>query len=162
MILLLFALLLAVVGGIAFSQNYFKNGNISIFNSNILPFTKTPTATINNKKFTLLVAKSAKDKEIGLSEKTSIPDDTGMLFPFGKADYHSFWMKNMKFPIDIIYINKNRIVTIYQNVQPPKEREESLPIFKPEEPADTVLEINAGLSKKYNLKKGDNVKIENL
>ena len=85
-----------------------------------------------------------------------------MLFPFEKADYYSFWMKNMKFPIDIIYINKNHIVTIHQNIKPPKTKEESLPIYKPEDPSDTVLEINAGLSEKYKFKKGDTVKTENL
>ena len=155
MILALFALLLAIVGGIAF----FQKGD---WKNIPIPFTKTPTATIDNQKFTLLVAKSAKEKEVGLSDKTSLPQDTGMLFHFEQPDYYSFWMKNMKIPIDIVYINKNHIVTIFQNAQPPKSDQEALTIFKPEEPADTVLEINAGLSQKYNFKKGDGVKIENL
>ncbi len=154
-ILALFALLLAIIAGIAFIQTNPKNISFPFF-------TKTPTATINNQKFTLLIAKTAQEKEIGLSEKTSLPQDTGMLFSFGQSDYYSFWMKNMKIPIDIIYINKNKIVTMYENLQPPKSQDESLPILKPDEPSDTVLEINAGLSKKYSFKKGDTVKLDNL
>ncbi len=154
-ILALFGLLLVIIAGIAFVQTNPKNISLSFF-------TKTATAIINNHTFTLLVAKSPKEKEIGLSEKTTLPQDTGMLFSFGQSDYYSFWMKNMKIPIDIIYINKNKIVTIYENLQPPKSKEESLPILKPNEPSDTVLEINAGLSQKYSFKKGDAVKIENL
>jgi len=155
MILALFALLLAIVGGIAFVQTNPKNISFPFF-------TKTATATIANHTFTLLLAKSAQEKEIGLSEKTSLPQDTGMLFSFGQSDYYSFWMKNMKIPIDMIYINKNKIVTIYENLQPPKSKDESLPILKPSEPSDTVLEINAGLAQKYGFKKGDAVKLENL
>lgn len=154
----LFALLIIVAITIATFQNSSK-GNLP-FLTNV--FLKTPSATINKQTFSLSLAKKPKELEIGLSEKKSLPQNEGMLFIFEKSDYHSFWMKNMKFPIDMIFVNKNRIVTIYQNVQPSKSKEETLPIFKPEEPADKVLEINAGLSKKYNFKKGDKVKYENL
>ncbi len=154
MILALFALLLAIIGGIVFFQSDLRK--------NIPFFAKTPIATINNQKFNLLVAKTAKEQEIGLSEKTSLPENTGMLFLFEKPDYYAFWTKTMKIPVDIIYINKNKIVTIIENAAPPKSPDETMPIHRPEEPSDKVLEINAGLSQKYGLKKGDEVKIENL
>lgn len=151
----LFILLLLVVGVIVFSQNYLKNGG-SLF------FGKTTTAIINDKKINLIVAKSAKEKEIGLSEKTSLPQDQGMIFPFDKPSLdYSFWMKNMKFPIDIIFINKNKVVTLYPNAKTPESAQSPI-VYKPTEPADKVLEINAGLSKKYNIKVGSEVKIENL
>lgn len=150
----LLGLLFIMIFAILILQN-----NPSVFKN---PFTKTPTATINKKTFSLLVAKKEKELEIGLSEKKSLPQDEGMLFVFEKTAYYSFWMKNMQFPIDIIFIKDNRVVNVYQDVQPPKSKDENLPIFKPEEPADRVLEINAGLSKKYGIKKGDEVKIENL
>lgn len=139
---------------VAFSQSYFKN--------NPLPFINTPTATINKHTFNLLLAKTPQEKEIGLSNKQSLPENYGMLFPFEKADYYSFWMKGMKFPIDIIYIKKGHIVTIYQGLLPPKSKEENLPTYAPKEPADTVLEINAGLSKKYGFKKNDAVNLTGL
>lgn len=152
-ILALFAFLFIIVLAIIIYQNYTKSG--------ILPFSKPATATINSQTFNLIAAKSAKDKEIGLSNKNSLPQNTGMIFIFDKADFYSFWMRNMKFPIDILFINGNKIVTIFQNAQPQKN-EVSIPIYKSKEPADKVLEINAGLSQKYNIKEGDIIKIENL
>ena len=150
----LFALLLIIVVGAKFSMDYLAN--------NPNPFVKTPTATINNQTFKLFVAKSAKEKEIGLSGKDSLSQDYGMYFPFEKPDYYSFWMKNMKFSIDMIFLSSNKIVTIYENLEPPLKDLKNPPLYKPSEPADAILEINAGLSKKYNIKIGDGVKIENI
>lgn len=141
-----------MAAAIPFSQNYLKN--------NKLPFTKTATAKIKNQAFRLYAAESPKEKEVGLSDKNSMPQDYGMLFAFETPDYYSFWTRDMKFPIDIIFIQDNHIVTIYSNIQPPKSKDESLAIYKPEEPANAVLEINAGLAQKYDFKKGDEVKIE--
>ncbi|OGH15040.1 MAG: hypothetical protein A2860_01385 [Candidatus Levybacteria bacterium RIFCSPHIGHO2_01_FULL_37_33] len=125
-------------------------------------FKKSPTAKINNHEFKLQIAKTPKDKEIGLSKYKSLAKDIGMLFPFEKPDYYSFWMKKMKFPIDIIYIRDGKIVTIYKSAQPPKKVSEGLLIYKPKEPSNMVLEINAGLSNKYKLKEGDKVNLNNI
>lgn len=154
-VFLIFALLLVIVAGVVTAQNYLKTKNFFLFEKN-------PTATINNHTFGLSVADSQREKEIGLSETESLAKNQGMIFIFDKPDYYSFWMKNMKFPIDIIYINKDKIVTIQTNVQPPTSPTESLIIYSSTEPSDKVLEIQAGLSKKYNFKKGDKVKYENL
>lgn len=120
---------------------------------------KTPQVTINNHIFNLAIAKTDTEKEIGLSKYKNIPQNFGMLFPFGKPDYYSFWMKNMKFTIDIIFIRNNKIVTIFKNASPPKSNNELLPIYRSQNLSDTVLEINAGLSDKYNFKTGDLVKL---
>lgn len=119
----------------------------------------SPTVTIRNQSFKVYIAKTSKEQQIGLSSRESLPQDYGMLFPFGTADYYQFWMKNMKFPIDILYLKNNKIVTIINNAQPLKKDEPQPTIYRPEEPSDTVLEINAGLSKKYKFQKGDEVKI---
>lgn len=121
---------------------------------------KTPQAIINNHTFNLDVAATDKEKEVGLAKYKSIPKDFAMVFLFDKSDYYSFWMKNMKFSIDIIFINNGKIVKIFSNVPPPKSPDSSLPIYKPDELSDTVLEINAGLAGKYNFKEGDVVKIK--
>src|ERR1035437_1569486 len=120
---------------------------------------KTPQVTINSHIFNLAIAKTDTEKEIGLSKYRNIPQNFGMLFPFGKPDYYSFWMKNMKFPIDIIFIRNNKIVTIFKNASPPKSNNELLPIYRNQNLSDTVLEINTGFSDKYNFKTGDLVKI---
>lgn len=115
------------------------------------------TVTIDGQTFTVLIAHTEKEKETGLSQRDSLPQNMGMVFPFDKPDYYGFWMKDMKFPLDIIWMNKGQIVTIVNNLQPPTSANPNLPIFKPVSPADTVLEINAGLANKYNFKVGDNV-----
>lgn len=124
-----------------------------------LPTKKTPYASINNHIFNLELAKTEKDREIGLAKYSNIENDFGMLFVFKNSGNYSFWMKNMKFPIDIIFIRNGKIVAIFNNVLPPTNNSFQLPIYKPEKISDAVLEINAGLSKKYNFKENDTVNI---
>ena len=153
-ILALIIILFGILLGIVFAKNYLSENNS--------PFSKTATIAINEQKIKLDIADTAEKKEIGLSNKENIPNDRGMLFTFDKPDYYSFWMKNMKFPIDIIFIRDGAIVTIFENVNPPASSEQNAPIYQPKSPADTVLEINAGLSSKYGFGEGDKVKIEGL
>lgn len=120
-----------------------------------------PTAKIENQSFNLYVAKTAKDKEIGLSKYKNLEDNRGMVFTFDKPAYYSFWMKKMKFPIDIIFIKDDKIITIHKNVHPPKENQE-LTVYSPEQPADTVLEVNAGISQKHKLEQGDTITLSNI
>jgi uncharacterized protein len=154
-VLLAFVLFLIVVGGLYFSQNYLKGGSFFVSSR------KTSTVTIGSHILKVTKVSSQKEREIGLSEAKSISSDRGMLFLFDKSDYYPFWMKNMKFSIDIIYINNDTIVTIKENAQTLKNNENPI-IYTPTEPADKVLEIQSGLSKKYNFKNGDKVKYENL
>lgn len=119
-----------------------------------------PSLIINNKKFNIDIAKSVEQKEKGLSIYDKLPLNKGMIFVFNTPEYYAFWMKDMKFPIDIIYIRKNKIIDIFKNVPAPKSENETLPIIKPKETADMVFEINAGLSDKYNFKIGDLVEIK--
>lgn len=122
--------------------------------------TKTKV-TINNKSFNVFVAKTETEKQIGLSSKNKIDDDQGMLFLFDKPDFYSFWMKEMKFPIDIIYIENNKITTIIKNAQVLSETG-NLPTYQPKEKSEMVVEIKAGLAEKYKINEGSSVKIENL
>jgi len=154
-VLLVFAIFLILVFGMVFVQNYLKTKNFSLLEKNSI-------ITINNRTFELRVADSQKEKEIGLSATKSLQENQGMIFIFDKPDYHPFWMKNMTIPIDIIYINNDKIVTIINNAPPPKNQDENLTIYIPTEPSNKVLEIKAGLSKTYNFKKGDEVRYENL
>ncbi|MCL5010284.1 MAG: DUF192 domain-containing protein [Patescibacteria group bacterium] len=140
------------------SKNYFSTHPVP----SVPFFGNTATATIDGKTFNLYLAKSEKQQEIGLSGRTSLKENYGMLFVFRKPGTYPFWMKNMRFPIDIIYINKGKIVQVFSDLNAPTDSKANLIIYKPEESADRVLEINAGLSKKYDIKKGDSVKTENL
>jgi uncharacterized membrane protein (UPF0127 family) len=143
-------LLVLLILAFLFTQNFF-----GVFGSQA-------TATIKNQTFSLDVAKTPKQKEIGLSEKKSITPNYGMYFPFDKADYYAFWMKNMQFPIDIIFLKEDKIVTIHNNVPVPTDSTTTPPLYQPTEPADAVLEITAGLAEKYGFAKGDLITFTNL
>ncbi len=141
---------------IAFSLTILLTLGIALFTlSNI------PRATIGDHTFYVEVAKTSKEQEIGLAKYTSLPKNKAMYFPFEKPDYYSFWMKNMSFPIDILFIREGKIVTIFSSVPVPGKTQTNLPTYQPSTPADSVLEINAGLSKKYGLRTGNYVQISN-
>jgi len=93
------------------------------------------------------LATTKSEQEQGLSERKSINDDEGMLFIFQKPSVNYFWMKDMKFPIDIIWIGDNsEIIYIKKNVNP-----DTYPTtFGPNEESRYVLEVNAGFSEKNN------------
>jgi len=142
--------------------------------SSLIPsFSKSDARTsIKESVFKTEIARSEKEKEIGLSKRKSLDKDTGLLFVFDKKDKHAFWMKDMLFPIDIVYIEKTSsdsitngvIVDIIENVQAPEKGTppSSLEIYTPQKEADLVLEINAGISKEKGLAIGDPVTFENV
>lgn len=120
---------------------------------------KQATAAFGDEKIKLSVAKTTKEHEIGLSNRKSLKENQGMIFLFDKPDYYSFWMRNMKFPIDILFLNGNRIVTIHKNVKPPESNNASLPLFTSDGPADKVIELPAGKSDNLDLKDGDTISL---
>lgn len=140
-----------IIAGYVFLLN---GGKLSFGTSSGKP---SHTVVIKGHTFSVFIQESDADKEKGLSGRQSLPQDEGMLFPFGQPNYYAFWMKDMKFPIDILYIRDSTIVTIYSNVPQPKNSQVPLTIYRPLQPADTVLEINAGLSNTYGFKIGDKV-----
>jgi len=122
-----------------------------------IPFvTPEKTVTIHNQTFTVSIASTIQEQEKGLSGRTSLPQNQGMYFPFSSSGFYAFWMKEMKFPLDIIFINNGKVVTVYKDLQP--ARSDNPPIYKPYQPANAVLEINAGLASKYTISDGDTVK----
>ena len=88
----------------------------------------------------------------GLSGKEGLGEKEGMLFVFDKEGYYGIWMKDMKFPIDIAWLNKDKkIIYLAENVLP-----ETYPkVFNSPVPILYVLEIPAGFLLKYNIKIGD-------
>lgn len=117
--------------------------------------------TIDNHSFQVEVATTSAQQQQGLSGRKSLPQGQGMLFIFNHADRYPFWMKDMNFPLDMIFINNNKIVKIFQNVPTPKTTNlNDLPYYAPDVPANQVLEINAGLARQYDFKNGDAVKVE--
>ncbi|OGH06306.1 MAG: hypothetical protein A2171_00910 [Candidatus Levybacteria bacterium RBG_13_35_9] len=133
---------------------------IFIFLTNLNSINHRPRVIVNGKYFNAEIAKTESQKTVGLAKYNKINDDLMMVFPFANKGNYTFWMKDMKFSIDIIYIADNKIVDIFKNVPYPKSDYESLLRYTPRSPSDTVLEINAGLSDKYGFEIGDSIKIE--
>lgn len=105
------------------------------------------------KSIAIEIADDDYQTQTGLMYRDSMKDSQGMLFVFPEADYHSFYMKNTKIPLDIIYIDSyKKIVSIQKNAKPFDES--SLPSNAP---AQYVLEINGGLSDLWNLEVGDHI-----
>jgi uncharacterized membrane protein (UPF0127 family) len=114
-------------------------------------------AIVDNYKILVDIALTDKQVQDGLAIKNSLNENEGMLFFLGEPRKASFWMKNMKFPIDIIWLNeKFSIVHIEQELQP-CESVFYCKSYKPNSEALYVLETIAGFTKKHNLQIGDNV-----
>ena len=115
---------------------------------------KTPYVEINGVNINVELAQTETGVQKGLSGRESLAADKGMLFIFNKPDYYRFWMPNMNFPIDIIWISQNTIVGIHKNVS--NQFDPANPKFyTPPRPVDRVLEVNAGFAQKNNLKVGN-------
>lgn len=111
---------------------------------------------INGMEFGVEIADNPASRIRGLSGRDGLGFDEGMLFIFDTAGNYGFWMNDMAFPIDIIWISGGRIVGFAPNLSP-----ESFPeVFYPPEPADRVLEAAAGTVEKKEFKIGDTVKLE--
>jgi uncharacterized membrane protein (UPF0127 family) len=110
-------------------------------------------AVIDGKDFKLETVSSDKERGRGLGGRESLCDNCGMLFQFSASGKYSFWMKDMKFPLDIIWISGNEIVYIAKNVSPSTYPES----INPQIPADKVLELNGGTCEKDNIKEGNKI-----
>ena len=118
---------------------------------------KSATLKIGEEEFQIEVAKDNASRSRGLSGREYLASGQGMLFIFDTAGNHSFWMKGMKFPLDIVWIRDNRVIGFTENI--PTSNKLLPPAYYPPEPADRVLELNAGSVQKYNLQVGDLVEL---
>ena len=99
------------------------------------------------------VADTLKKRSLGLGKRTSLKKGWGMLFVFEKRKPHRFWMKDMQFPLDIIWLDNHRIVHIIHNAEPVNSKVEPEVMTSPV-PVNFVLEIAAGRAAKLQLKTG--------
>ena len=112
---------------------------------------------VDNYKILVDIALTDKQVQDGLSIKNSLNENEGMLFFLGEPRKASFWMKNMKFPIDIIWLNETFSVVHIEQELPPCESVFYCKSYKPNSEALYVLETIDGFSKKHDLQIGDNI-----
>lgn len=115
------------------------------------PITSVAQKTIKvaEKTITVEIADTPEKREKGLSGRTSLVGDNGMLFVFGNKDKApGFWMKDMLISLDLIWIRDGLVIKIDKDVKPPKAGtpDESLQIYVPGQTVDNVLEVKGGYS----------------
>ncbi len=105
----------------------------------------------------IYLATTTESRTVGLGDFEYLPANEAMLFIFDESDFHQFWMKDMRFPIDIVWINETfEVVSIEKKVVP-----ESFPeTFAPAAPARYVLETNSGIVDEIGLKVGQKVSFD--
>jgi uncharacterized membrane protein (UPF0127 family) len=90
---------------------------------------------------------SDEDRSMGLMFRPSLPLDRGMIFVFEASDFHGIWMKNCRFPIDIVWLDEERkVVHVAESVPPCKA--DPCPVYTPLRRASYVIELNAGQARR--------------
>jgi len=93
------------------------------------------------------------DRAMGLMFRPSLPEDRGMLFVFEELGFHGIWMKNCRFPIDILWLDeKLRVVHRYEGAPPCKT--EPCPVYEPLQQALYVVELSAGQARREKVSLG--------
>ncbi len=117
-----------------------------------------PAVAIGSARWTVELAVTGAEKAQGLSGRESLPAGAGMLFIYEEDLPLGFWMPDMHFPLDMVWINSDcRVVDVTLNALPqlPGQPRDELPIYSPREPARFVLEINAGEFEAAGISVGD-------
>ena len=101
------------------------------------------------------IADTPKKRAEGLMHREHLARDRGMLFAFDQAGPWTFWMKNTKIPLDIIWMNeKKQIIHIVRHVPICTRTDDSCPQYQPNDPAMYVLELGGGEADRLKLEKG--------
>lgn len=160
-----------------FRPKFFESGN-----EPASPKRGEPTVEINNHKFFVEIADEPGERSRGLGGRENLCDEgekgekivtgvrgimrvrgvmgvrsesCGMIFLFDQPGYYNFWMKDMKFPLDFIWIAGDKIIDIDENIPPDYSS-----VLKPNVPIDKVLEVNAGICEGYGIEIGEKVEFD--
>lgn len=103
------------------------------------------------------LAETSAERLTGLSRQRGIGEDEGLLFIFNESAAHGIWMRDMYFPIDIIWLDADlTVIDIKENATPESYRSlRDAEVFAPKLPARYVLEVRAGLVDQENIEIGD-------
>jgi len=163
------ALLIVIFGGLWVSTNPTALNSLL---SSTKSVNTTPVQPNSQKTITIIslngqpkvalkveIADTDPKRSLGLGARASLEQNSGMLFLFDTPKIPQFWMKGMKFGLDIIWINGDTIVGITENVPSPTGTPaEVLPTLSPTTLVDKVLEVNTGFAKAHRITTGDKLK----
>ena len=114
--------------------------------------------TIRHRRVEVEVVESNADQKLGLGKRDDLAWNRGMLFVYESPKVIGIWMKDMRFDIDILWLRDGRIVDMVWRA--PHDPGEPLPVYRPRELADMVLEVPAGYAEAHSWRKGDLARIE--
>lgn len=114
---------------------------------------KAPSITIRNQTIRLEIARTPSQQAKGLGNRDELAWGHGMLFEYPAPGFPGFWMKDMRFDIDIVWLRDGRIVDLSHRVR--HFPEGPGPIIRPRELIDTVLEVPAGFAQAHSWRVGD-------
>ncbi len=150
-------LLILIIAGLFVTKN-------QDFLNTFMGENKLPTKKVQIKDIVINaeIAEGKAEQSKGLSGRVSIATNSGMLFIYKEPQIRRFWMKGMKFPIDIIWINDMKVVDVLLDVKPPapETKDKDLTIYQPNEPVDKVLEVYSGFVNSNRISIGDSVIVE--
>jgi uncharacterized membrane protein (UPF0127 family) len=122
------------------------------------PSLQTPLRVeIEQKQYQMAVASTPEQQEQGLMYQTTLAKRTGMLFPISPNRRVAFWMKNTLIPLDMLFVQNNRLVQIVHSAQPCKA--DPCSTYASNSPIDTVIELPGGTAKEDHLEPGARVQI---
>ena len=133
--------------------------NVTLPNDTVTGGYKKINVTVNGVHLVADLAITGEQRTKGLAVKDSLAENESMLFYFPKANEYAFWMKDMKFPIDIIWLDTDRKVIHVEHSLDPCDSD-ACPLYKPEGKTQYVLETVAGFAKKYNVTEGTIVEFD--
>ena len=104
-------------------------------------------------RFSVEMAVTPAQRQLGLQGRAHLPADAGMLFDFGRDQPVSMWMLNTRIPLDMVFLSEaGRAVKVVEDTQP-----FSLDTISSDVPVRAVLELNAGTAERIGLKTGSRV-----
>jgi uncharacterized membrane protein (UPF0127 family) len=113
-----------------------------------------PSVEIDGHRYTIEIAEDADSRAHGLMDRTEMAADHGMLFVFQDDAMRSFWMKNTKIPLDMLFFDKDlKLISVQHSVPPCLG--DPCPGYSSGAPARYVLELNAGQAQMLGATPGD-------
>lgn len=109
---------------------------------------------LGGQRYTVEVADDDEERAMGLMFREEMPEDRGMIFIHERQEPQSYWMKNTKIPLDILYFDESRKLVSQQRDVPPCSAGNQCPPYPSNAPARYVLELNAGQAAKLKLNDG--------
>lgn len=112
---------------------------------------QTHVISLGDVTLNVTIADTPEARTQGLSGQSGLVEGTGMLFVFPEDGLYAFWMKDMRFSIDILWIShEGEVVHAERDVAPETYPE----AFQPTLPVRYVLEVPAGFSQQHNISVG--------